>query len=162
MQVRNERRRLDDGTVSEILEDLQTVVRSLTRSRAHERVLSELGSRIDRPALLLLRKLHHAGGEDVRVTDLAHLLGIDPPGVTRKVQQLERDGLVARVADARDRRVTLISLTSEGRALLERAAAAYVRLLREVLSGWPRDDVHRFADLFHDFSTSLHNELERP
>ncbi len=162
MQVSNLRLGPDDDVVTEILEDLQTVARWLARSRVHERALSDLGLRIDRPALLLLRKLHHAGGVDVRVTDLAHLLGIDPPGVTRKVQQLERAGLVARVADERDRRVTLISLTPDGTALLERADAAYARLLHEVLSDWPRDDVRRFAELFHAFSTSLHNELERP
>ena len=162
MQVSNDRLGPDDAVVADVLEDLQTVARWLTRSRVHERVLSDLGVRIDRPALLLLRKLHHAGGVDVRVTDLAHLLGIDPPGVTRKVQQLERAGLVARVADKRDRRVALISLTPAGSELLERAAAAYLRLLHEVLSDWPREDVRRFAELFHAFSTSLHNELERP
>ncbi len=162
MQVSNEHLGPDDAIVTDVLEDLQTVARWLTRSRVHERALSDLGLRIDRPALLLLRKLQFAGGVDVRVTDLAHLLGVDLPGVTRKVQQLERAGLVARVADERDRRAVLISLTPEGSVLLERAAAAYLRLLREVLSDWPREDVRRFAELFHAFSTSLHNELERP
>ncbi|MGC8499080.1 MAG: MarR family winged helix-turn-helix transcriptional regulator [Acidimicrobiales bacterium] len=162
MQVSNEPLGPDDAVVTDVLEDLQTVARWLTRSRVHERVLSDLGLRIDRPALLLLRKLQFAGGVDVRVTDLAHLLGVDLPGVTRKVQQLERAGLVVRAADERDRRVVLISLTPESGALLERAAAAYLRLLHEVLSDWPRDDVRRFAELFHAFSASLHNELERP
>ncbi len=160
MQVTNgpSREAIDDVEV--VLEELQSVVRALTRTPVHERVLSDLHVRIDRSALLVLHKLQHAGGLDVRVTDLAHLVGVEPPAITRKVQQLERAGLVTRAEDERDRRVVRISLTPAGAELFARARASYRDLLVEVMAAWPRSDVRRFADLLERFSTGLSREVE--
>ena len=84
---------------------LQTVARAITQVRLHERLLRRAGVRLDRAGVTLLFKL--AAKEDsLRVTDLAELLGVDPPTVTRKVQQLERDGMVVRQPDSDDRRAS--------------------------------------------------------
>ena len=48
-------------------------------------------------------------GEPARVSDLAELLGVDTPTVTRKVQQLERLGYVAIEPDAEDKRAKRVS-----------------------------------------------------
>ena len=68
---------------------------SITQVRVHERLLRLAGVRLDRAGATLLFKLF-AKGESLRVTDLAEMLGVDTPTVTRKVQQLERDGMVVR------------------------------------------------------------------
>ena len=90
-------------------EALQTVARSITQVRVHERLLQLAGVRLDRAGATLLFKLS-ASGESLRVTDLAEMLGVDTPTVTRKVQQLERDGMVVRQSDPDDRRASRIGL----------------------------------------------------
>jgi len=89
-------------SVDEIREAFWVVGRSMGQVRVHERLNKRAGVRIDRAGGALLYMLR-AHGESVRVTGLAELLGVDSPTVTRKIQQLERDGLVTRHADRADR-----------------------------------------------------------
>lgn len=53
-------------------------------------------------------------------------LMVHPTSVTNSVDRLEADGLVHRVRDADDRRVTLAELTPEGRDVVGRATKALV------------------------------------
>jgi DNA-binding MarR family transcriptional regulator len=79
----------------------------------------------------VLTWLARAGRRGLRMSDLASRLVLSPSGVTRAVDQLERKGLVARGVFEGDRRGSLASLTSEGRALLRKAANDHVLGLRE-------------------------------
>ena len=72
--------------------------------RVHERLGAEGGRPASTGRGSALPYMLRAHGESARVTELAELLGVDSPTVTRKIQQLERDGLVARQADAEDHR----------------------------------------------------------
>jgi len=134
------------------------VARSITQVRVHERLLRAAGVRLDRAGAALLHKLH-GGGESLRVTDLAELLGVDAPTVTRKVQQLERDGLVARHTDPEDRRATRITLTSAGRRTLEKVLRARRAWLEHLLDGWDDDDLAAFGSLLGRFAVSLEQDL---
>src|SRR5207302_7724568 len=53
--------------------------------------------------------------------ELAAMEGVKPPTITATLSALEADGLVAREADVRDRRITRVTLTSRGRQRLERS-----------------------------------------
>jgi DNA-binding MarR family transcriptional regulator len=143
-----------DDVVDQVQAALQVVARSITQVRLHERLLRAAGVRLDRAGAALLHKLY-ADGESLRVTDLAELLGVDAPTVTRKVQQLERDGLVTRHTDPDDRRATRIQLTSAGRRTLERVLRARREWLDHLLQGWEDSDLSTFASLLGRFSASL-------
>jgi DNA-binding MarR family transcriptional regulator len=127
--------------------------------RVHERLLQAAGVRIDRAGGALLYMLQ-AHGESVRVTGLADLLGVDPPTVTRKIQQLERDGLVARHAEVEDHRATRIALTPNGRRTLERVSKARRVWFDRLLEGWDDVDLAVFAAMLGRFATSLEKDLE--
>ena len=71
----------------------------------------------------------------LRMSDLAQLLAVEPSSVTYRVRNLERGGLVERVRDQQDRRVTWAVITVKG-----------MRLLRDA---WP---VHRDAIRRHFLS----------
>jgi DNA-binding MarR family transcriptional regulator len=66
----------------------------------------------------LMRLLAFAEG-DVGVMDLARQLDINAAAVTRQVQDLQREGLVRRRADAKDGRRSYVSLSARGRKLFE-------------------------------------------
>jgi len=140
-------------------EALQTVARSITQVRVHERLLRLAGVRLDRAGATLLFKLA-AKGESLRVTDLAEMLGVDTPTVTRKVQQLERDGMVVRQSDPDDRRSSRIRLTPAGRRTIERVTRARRAWLERLLQGWDDGDLSDLADLLSRFAEDLNRDMD--
>jgi DNA-binding MarR family transcriptional regulator len=147
------------GPVERFDEALQTVARSITQVRLHERLLRLAGVRLDRAGASLLYKLW-AKGDSLRVTDLAEILGVDAPTVTRKVQQLERDGMVARHTDPDDGRASRIRLTPAGRRTIERVRRARRAWLEELLAKWGDDDLSALADLLSHFADDLERDLD--
>jgi DNA-binding MarR family transcriptional regulator len=55
----------------------------------------------------------------IRLTALAAKEGVSQPSMTQLIQRLERQGLVARLADPDDGRAALIGITECGQALLD-------------------------------------------
>jgi DNA-binding MarR family transcriptional regulator len=147
--------------VGDIQAALQVVARSIMQVRVHERILHAAGVRLDRAGAALLYRLH-VQGDALRVTALAELLGIDAPSVTRKIQQLERDGLVARQPDPDDRRATLIRLTPSGRRTLERVLRARREWYDRLFDGWDQADLADLASLLGRFSRALERDLGDP
>ncbi len=148
-----------DLAVDQIQASLQVIARSISQVRVHERLLQSAGVRLDRAGAAALYKLH-VHGDAIRVTVLAEMLGVDAPTVTRKIQQLERDGLVVRHADPDDGRASRIRLTTAGRRTLERVLKARRAWLEQLLDGWEGDDLARFGALLGRFSASLERDLE--
>ncbi len=149
-----------DEDIVRIQSSLQMMSQSMNQVRAHEHLLQAAGVRIDKAGIALLFKLQRHGDSALRVTDLAELLGVDPPTVTRKVQQLERLGFVIREADAEDGRATRIQLTQAGRDTLERVLTAHRDFLARLFDEWPGKDLRNFAALLERFSENLRIEME--
>ncbi|MGH9080920.1 MAG: MarR family winged helix-turn-helix transcriptional regulator [Acidimicrobiales bacterium] len=147
------------GHIDQFEEVLQNVARSITQVRLHERLLRSAGVRLDRSGAALLHKLS-TGGDSLRVTDLAELLGVDAPTVTRKVQQLEREQMVVRQTDPDDRRSARIRLTPAGRRTLERVRRARRVWIEQLLEGWDDDDLSALAALLGRFAGDLERDLE--
>lgn len=140
-----------------IEEAVQGVARSILQVRLHERLLQLAGVRLDRAGATLLHKLDVAG-DALRITALAEMLGVDAPTVTRKIQQLERDGLVSRHPDPDDKRATQIALTTAGRRTLERLMKVRRAWLENLLREWSDADLASFATLLGRFSEALESE----
>jgi DNA-binding MarR family transcriptional regulator len=145
-------------SINQVEEALQIVARSFTQIRAHERLLRAAGVRVDRAGAVLLNKLYVADGS-LRVTDLAEQLGVDAPTVTRKVQQLERKGMVVRQTDRDDRRATRIRLAPTGRRTILRVLRARRAWLERLFEGWDETDLTTFASLLGRFSHELEHDI---
>jgi DNA-binding MarR family transcriptional regulator len=129
----------------------------MTQPRLHEYLLQSAGVRIDRAGAALLHKLY-LHDNPLRVTTLADLLGIDAPNVTRKIQQLEHDGLVLRHSDPDDRRATRIALSAAGRRTLRRVLDARRAWIGQLLPDWEEEDLETFASLLGRFSITLEGD----
>jgi DNA-binding MarR family transcriptional regulator len=70
---------------------------------------------------------------------------VAPPTITRVVAKLEEQGLVARQADDRDRRVARVSVTPAGEGLLATVRARKDLWLAERLAALGEDDRARLA-----------------
>ena len=89
----------------------------------------------------LLYHLQRAPGGRLRRIDLAERLALTASGITRSLMPLEKIGLVARQADARDARVGYAVITETGQALLIHADATAQALGQELLQDAPAEQL---------------------
>ena len=62
----------------------------------------------------------------MKPTDLARVLMLSPAGMTNRIDRLEAAGWIERRNDPDDRRSSLVRLTADGRALVDRAVTDHV------------------------------------
>jgi DNA-binding MarR family transcriptional regulator len=87
----------------------------LRMHRLLDRRMSASGASLARTKLLMYVDRHGPA----RAADIADLFGLAPRTVTEALDGMERDGLVLREPDARDRRVKRISITPAGKRAIE-------------------------------------------
>ena len=108
--------------ISELAAHLRIVVMRLQR-----RLRAEAGDELSPTLVAALVSIERHG--PLTLGRLAELERVTPPSITRVVAALERDGLVRREVDERDRRVSRVAVPAEGERLLQRSRtlkAAYL------------------------------------
>ncbi len=79
--------------------------------------------------------------------DLAEQLQLTPPSVTALTRRLVQTGLVRREPHPEDSRVSLLSLTAEGQALLQELYQSHLERMRRLLQGLTMEEQQLFLDL---------------
>lgn len=97
----------------------------------------------------VLVHLSESDDRRLRMCDLADRLHLSPSGLTRRLDGLVRDGLVAREPSPCDRRVSLAVLTDAGMARLEEAAPTHVDgVRRHLLDHLTRTQIRQLGAAF--------------
>lgn len=122
-------------------------------SRRMGALLAQAGTGITVDQFRLLTVLWKSDG--ITQQELASQVGRDRASVTRMVDILEAQGLLARVADQRDRRTNLLCLLKPGRDLEATAAACAQRALDEMTRGFTRAEAASFSALLDRAITNL-------
>lgn len=91
----------------------------------------------------------------LRPSDLTTALMLTSSGTTKRLDRLERAGLVERSADPHDRRAVAISLTVDGLALIDRVTEAHLANERDILRSLADADQRRLADLLRKLQIGL-------
>ncbi|HVW81689.1 MAG TPA: MarR family transcriptional regulator [Mycobacteriales bacterium] len=105
--------------------------------RAHSKIIRRLESELESehqltlPAYEVLAHLSMAPESRLRMSELAVHAVLTPSGLTRVIDKLSREGLVARDRCSGDARVVYAVLTPQGRARLEAAYPTHLRGVRE-------------------------------
>jgi DNA-binding MarR family transcriptional regulator len=102
----------------------KAIVRELAR------VLEPFGLKIAQ--LDVLMNLHRHPGMSQH--DLARKLLVGRSNITMLLPQLERQGLLQREGDTKDKRIMRLALTERGEALLMKALEAYTGLIDRVMA----------------------------
>ncbi|MFD0689591.1 MarR family winged helix-turn-helix transcriptional regulator [Actinomadura fibrosa] len=105
--------------------------------------------------LTALRRL----GPGVTPTRLARETFSSGAAVTKRVRRLEERGLVERRQDGRDRRVQHLSLTEEGRALIDRLLPDQVAYEAALLAGLAEDRREELAGALGELLIALEGRL---
>ena len=86
---------------------------------------------------------------------LAEMLHLTPGTVSVRIDRLEEHGLVRRLADPDDSRVTLVELTEEGRGRFMEAAPGHLALHDRLLAPLDADQRLAVADLLRELLVSF-------
>lgn len=96
---------------------------------------------LDRGSFDVLFTLARTGGPyTLSPGDLAEATMVTSAAIAQRLNKLETAGLVARAPDDRDGRGTLVSLTSTGHALVDRALPAHLQAEEDFLAPLSRAD----------------------
>jgi MarR family transcriptional regulator for hemolysin len=120
-----------------------------------EKALAASGASL--PTFLVLTSARESSG--LSQTELAEKVGVEGPTLVRHLDRLCSQGLVVRVPDERDRRITRIQITPAGLARqkeLATVAAALDRQLRSLFSAHELAVLERVLARLADFTEESH------
>lgn len=146
-----------DNSYARLWGEFSLLLRGLKDLNAQ--ALEDTGVRCELAGAHVLGRLELLG--PVRLTDLAHALGLDPSSVSRQVSTLERAGWVAREKDPTDLRAQRLHLTEAGNDLIAGIRRSRAEALQRLTPEWSAGDIDdltdRLARLNHDLEA--HREL---
>jgi DNA-binding MarR family transcriptional regulator len=94
----------------------------------------------------------------LRSTDFAEALMLTASAATKRLDRLERAGLIRREPDPTDRRGVQIALTSKGRRLIDTVTPRHLENERQLLTGLTPAEQQRLADLLRKLGLSIRDE----
>lgn len=101
-----------------------------------------------------------APGVDQRT--LARTIGLDTSTTGGVVDRLEARGLLQRNANPQDRRVRLLTITADGRALLRQATPAMLRAQKRILEPLPTSERKQFMKMLRTLVEGNNAESRAP
>lgn len=101
----------------------------------------------------VLKALADTNGQTM--SELANVLGVQPPTVTKMISRLAAHGLVERQSSETDGRLARVFLTDEGRSRIADVDKAWKRLEKEALSGIDDKDRKRLRKLLRVVEKNL-------
>ena len=98
----------------------------------------------------------------LRPSDFTGMLMLTSSGTTKRLDRLERAGLIERAPDPADRRGVLIRLTPAGLELIDRVTDAHLDNERELIGALSATERDRLAGLLRKLQLGLPPLSERP
>ena len=144
-----------DIDVATLEDAVRSFIQTFKRPQHWTQVVTRSGVSLDRPSAIILQTLLANKPRKLRVQDLAQQLGIEPPSITRKTQQLEEAGCLKRQVDANDRRATTLEVTAYGKRAADKLWTAHRQIMSDALRSWPASERHTFVKLFQKFADDM-------
>ncbi len=114
--------------------------------------------------LRALARAHRDGLEGLKGSEIGDRLLIRPPSVTGVLDRLEREKLVQRLPSQADRRMKLVSLTTQGRELVEQLEAGHAGHIQQVFAGLSAQEqmeLRTLIDKLNQHLTQLADQVEK-
>ena len=131
--------------------------------RAHDLITvptdREGRKRFDSVRFNLLRALYRTDGRRLLMSQLGSELEMSPTNVTKAVNDLVTQGLIARTEDPGDKRKRWAEITAEGTREFEREMPRVGRLIKRFWGGLDGDEKRQLVHLLSKFSLSFQQRV---
>ncbi len=94
-------------------------------------------------------------------SDLAKLLGVTRSAVSQMVNKLEKNNVVMRVPDEKDRKIAYIELSGNARAVYEDVKQKLVCVMNEVVKKMGEEKIKSFIENAVEFAEILDETIEK-
>ena len=94
-------------------------------------------------------------GDNVSVSELAEVQGIELPPLMRTLTQLEKQGYLLRTTSPYDKRIRLLTLTPEGKAILQRLTQVIETYQHRVTCTIPEAELASFSATLNQLACNL-------
>ncbi|MDH6269249.1 DNA-binding MarR family transcriptional regulator [Rhizobium sp. SG_E_25_P2] len=135
-------------------------MRLMTGRRYIGRVaLARLGTGMELSDLDVMSLVSRLGvRQDITIGAIADNMRIDHSRASRMVADLVKRDLLRREASQQDARRTIVTLTDNGRAMIDSVHDTKRDVLTTALAGWPEEDIAAFAALFNRFTERMEEQ----
>ncbi|MEW5558751.1 MarR family transcriptional regulator [Enterobacter asburiae] len=96
-------------------------------------------------------------GDNVSVSELAEVQGIELPPLMRTLVQLEEQGYLLRTISPYDKRCRLLTLTPKGREVLERLTTVVETCQQRVTETIPAEVMDAFSNTLNQLACNMRN-----
>ena len=135
---------------------LLDIIGVMNQPARDEQLLQAAGVQLEQLLFPLLVAIGRRG--PVGVVELADNLGRDYTTVSRQVKKLEAQGLAHKQPNARDRRISEVTLSERGQAIFAQIARARQKLMNQVLANWSPEEVQALFTLTRKYADSLQQQ----
>ncbi len=130
---------------------------SALREVLEERVLGEVTPHPLSVAQFHILRVMTLNGHH-RVQQVADFLGVSAPAASKNIDKLVKLGLLERIDDADDRRVTLLAASRTARRIVRNYEKRVAQVLEPVLEQFTPDELDDLTDLLRRFSTLIYQQ----
>jgi MarR family transcriptional regulator, transcriptional regulator for hemolysin len=103
---------------------------------------------------MVLMQLHQLG-DNVSVSELADVVGIELPPLMRTLNHLETQGHLVRTVSPYDRRIRLLALTPQGQAMQQRLAQTIAALQSRIANNISAENLDVFSTTLNQIACNL-------
>ncbi len=100
---------------------------------------------LTRTQFYLIKLIEHE--EPCKMSSLAEMMGVKPSVISTMIDRLEQNGLVVREYSKNDRRSVFVSLTNQGREVLNKELELSKQVVISFLSHLAPHELETFADI---------------
>lgn len=94
--------------------------------------------------MMVLLHLYHQGSSEV--TNFCEMMQLSPAGASQMIERMVQQGVVQRAEAPGDRRVRLVSLTEQGRQVVEASITARQAWVEELVAGLSAEEGERVTE----------------
>ena len=146
----------NDYDITEFHGALLDIIGVMNQPARDEQLLQAAGVQLEQLLFPLLVAIGRRG--PIGVVVLADNLGRDYTTVSRQVKKLEAQGLAHKQPNARDRRISEVTLSEQGQAVFAQIAVARQTLMNRVLANWSPEEVQALFTLTRKYADSLQQQ----
>ncbi|MEW5561302.1 MarR family transcriptional regulator [Enterobacter asburiae] len=132
---------------------LLDILSVMNQPKRDETLLAAADVKLDQVLFPLLVTIGRYG--PVGVVELADSLGRDYTTVSRQVKKLQEQGLALKQPAERDKRISEVTLSEQGKALTNAIDGARQKLMNAIFAEWPEEDVKALFRLVRQYAESV-------
>ena len=91
---------------------------------------------------------------------LTNRIGVDPGAVTRLLKKIEQEGIITRRPDPDDNRITLVTLTEQGKTEVERILELREVFLAQILENCSDEEMNVFQTVLKKMEDNVHKIVD--